>query len=179
MNKVVYLSIGALVGALATGAAFMTFLAFPQITPDGVADITGAPALTEAELDAEDDFLRIDMGKEDAPVAEIKPLKNSGNVRYLSCEKTPELVAYLGKQGTSTYARRRDMNYYLITTSVLATQDCTCTGKMIPVETLMAFEARLMEETKVTQLKELETGQLRDEGRVMQRQAEELCGGGI
>lgn len=176
MQKVVYLAIGALVGALATGAAFF---AFPQSAPDPLADITGAPALTEAELDAEDDFLRIDMGKDDAPVVEIEPLKNAGNVRYLSCEKTPELVAYLGKQGTSTYARRRDMNFYLITTSVLATQDCTCTGKMIPVETLMAFEARLMEETKVMQFKDVQTAQLRHEGRVMQRQAEELCGGGI
>ena len=176
MNKLVYLSIGALVGALAASAAFF---AFPQNAADPLADITGAPALTEAELDAEDDFLRIDIGKDDAPVAEIEPLKNAGNVPYLSCEKTPELVAYLGKPGNATYARRRDMNFYLITTSVLATQDCTCTGKMIPVQALMAFEARLMEEAKVTKVEDLVTYPLEDEARVMRRQGEVLCGGKI
>lgn len=174
MNKVVYISIGALVGALAASAVF---LALPQSAADPLADITGTPALTEAELDAEDDFLRIDMGKEDAREGKVEPLKNAGNVRYSTCAKTPELVAYLGKPGNATYARRRDMNDYLVTMSVLSTQDCTCTGKMIPVETLMAFEARLIEETKVTNVEELSTGQLKDEARSMRFQAEELCGG--
>lgn len=176
MNKLVYGSIGALVGALATGAIFVTM---GQSALDDLAEITERLPLTEAELDAEDDFLRIDMGKEDAPEVKVVPLKNAGNIRYSTCAKTPELVAYLGKPGNATSARRRDMNYYLITTNVLATQDCTCTGKMIPVETLMAFETRLMEETKVAHVDDLETGQLQREGHILRRQAEDLCGGGI
>lgn len=173
MNKLVYLSIGALVGALAASAAFF---AFPQNAADPLADITGAPALTEAELDAEDDFLRIDIGKDDAPVAEIEPLKNAGNVRYIACEKPADLVEVLGKRGDERYPTRRDINAFLQSTNVLATKDCTCTGKLIPASAILAFEEELKKRFGVEKLTH-ETGALLTESFGLVDQAEEMCGG--
>lgn len=173
MNKVVYVSIGALVGALATGAAFF---AFPQSAADPLAEITGTPALTEAELDAEDDFLRIDMGKEDAPEGKIEPLKNAGNVRYITCEKPADLVEVLGKKGDDRYPRRRDINAFLQSTNVLATKDCTCTGKLVPASAILAFEEELKKRYGVEQLTH-ETRALLTESFALVDQAEEMCGG--
>ncbi|MDN3714317.1 hypothetical protein QWZ10_25465 [Paracoccus cavernae] len=172
----VYLSIGALVGALVGAlAASAAFFSFPQNAADPLVDITGAPALTEAELDAEDDFLRIDMGKDDASVAEIEPLKNAGNVRYIACEKPADLVEVLGKKGDENFVVRRNIDRYLRLTNVLATKDCTCTGKLVPASAILAFEEELKEIHGVEKLTH-ETGALLTETHGLFDQAEEMCG---
>lgn len=172
MDKLLYGTVGALVGAIATSAVFLSLPQAESVPDEGAAL---AQILSDAELAEEDRLLELRLDAEDVP--KVVPLNDAGNVRYSACQKTPELVAWLGKQGNATYARRRDMNDYLVTTNVLATKDCTCTGKMIPVEALRRFESRLMEEANVANVEDLVTHPMRDEARVMRWQVEELCGG--
>lgn len=173
MDKLAYGGIGAVLGAVAASAVF---LALPDksvpLEDDG--SVAMQP-LSEAEQAEEDRFLDLDLGAEGAPA--VEPLENAQNVPYYTCEKSPELVAYLGKKGNATYARRAHLNSFLIATNVLATKDCTCTGKMIPASTLIAFETRMMEAAGVTNLEDLVTQNYYDEARVMSWQIEELCGG--
>ena len=173
MNKLVYGGIGAVIGAVAASAVF---LALPDKSAPAEDDaFVAMQPLTEEEQAEEDRFLDLNLGAEDAPA--VEPLKDAQNVPYYTCEKSPELVAYLGKKGNAIYARRADMNFFLIATNVLATRDCTCTGKVLPVSTLMAFETRMMEAAGVTDLEDLVTQNYYDEARVMSWQIEELCGG--
>lgn len=173
MNKLVYGGIGAVLGAVAASAVF---LALPDKPAPAENDgFVAMQPLSEEEQAEEDRFLDLNLGAEDAPA--VEPLKDAQNIPYYTCEKSPELVAYLGKKGNAIYARRADMNFFLIATNVLATKDCTCTGKMIPASTLIAFETRMMEESGVTDLEDLVTRPLRDEARVMRWQIEELCAG--
>lgn len=180
MSKLLYSAVGALVGAMATSAVFLS-LSSPtsapttEPAPSPAADVVPVQPLSETEQAEEDRFLELRLGAEDAP--KVEPLKDAGNVRYSDCQKAPELVAWLGKPGNATFARRRDMNDYLVTTNVLATKDCTCTGKMISVDALRSFEARLMEVAKVAKVEDLVTHPMRDEARVMRWQVEDLCGG--
>lgn len=180
MTKLLYGTVGALVGAIATSAVFLSLASptsapTPEPAPSPAADALPVQPLSETEQAEEDRFLELRLGAEDVP--KVEPLKEAGNVRYSDCPKTPELLAWLGKPGNATSARRRDMNDYLVTTNVLATKDCTCTGKMIPVETLTRFETRLMEVAKVAKVEDLVTHPMRDEARVMRWQVEDLCGG--
>lgn len=173
MNKLVYGGIGAILGAVAASAVFLALPDKSAPAPDD-GSVAMQP-LTEAEQAEEDRFLDLNLGTEDAPA--VEPLKDAQNVPYYTCEKSPELVAYLGKKGNATYARRAHLNSFLIATNVLATRDCTCTGKMIPASTLIAFETRMMEAAGVTNLEDLVTQNYYDEARVMSWQIEELCGG--
>lgn len=176
MSKMIYGAVGALVGAMATSAVFLSLSSpTPAPAPSPAADVVPVQPLSGAEQAEEDRFLELRLGAENAP--KVEPLKDAGNVRYSDCQKTPELVTWLGKQGNATFARRRDMNIYLVTTNVLATKDCTCTGKMISVEALRSFETRLMEVAKVAKVEDLVTHPMRDEARVMRWQVEDLCGG--
>lgn len=183
MSRLIYGGTGFVLGVMVASAVFVALPDGP-IEPPASGQTTAlvppppsaqVQPLTEAEQAEEDRFLDLDLGAEDAPA--VEPLENATNTPYASCEKSPELAAWLGKRGNATYARRRDMHFYLTTTNVLATKDCTCSGKMLPVSTLMAFETRLMEEAKVNKVEDLVTLSLHDEARDMRWQAEELCGG--
>ncbi|WP_299912919.1 hypothetical protein [uncultured Paracoccus sp.] len=175
MDKLVYGGIGAVLGAVAASALF---LALPDTSPPLQDDGSVAmQPLTEEEQAEEDRFLDLNLGAEEAPA--VEPLEDAQNVPYASCEKPPELVAWLGKPGNATFARRRDLHSYLTATNVLATRDCTCTGKVLPVSTLMAFETRMMEAAGVTDLEDLVTQNYYNEARVMRWQIEDLCGGPI
>ncbi|WP_299846322.1 hypothetical protein [uncultured Paracoccus sp.] len=175
MDKLVYGGIGAVLGAVATTAVFLALPDNPA--PAEVDEFVAMQPLTEVEQAEEDRFLDLNLGAEDTPA--VEPLENAQNVPYASCEKPPELIAYLGKPGNATFARRRDLHSYLTATNVLATKDCTCTGKVLPVSTLMAFEKRMMETAGVTKLEDLVTQNYYDEAHTMRWQIEDLCGGRI
>lgn len=174
MNKLVVGGAGFFLGAIVTSALFV---GLPDNALEPVGPAPQVQPLTAIEQAEEDRFLSIDLGDEDMPKADAS--KNDRNEPYASCEKSPERMAWLGKRGNATYAARRDMNFYLTTTNVLATKDCTCTGKLVSLPALMAFEARLLEETGMSKVEELVTRPLHDEARTMRWQVEELCGGPI
>lgn len=170
MGRLIYGGVGFFVGLAAAGAVF---LAWPN-SPTKSAGSPSAPLSQPLEA-AEDRFLDLDAHPQQA----VRGAGHIGakNERYSSCEKPPELVEYLGAPGNATYARRRDMNLFLVTTNVLATKDCSCSGKVIPASTLIAFEKRLMVEANATKVEELVTRPLHDDGRSMRRQVEIICGG--
>lgn len=173
MNKLIFVGLGFVLGTLSTTALFV---ALPQSAPAPLAVVAGDPSLTDAELAAEDDFLRIDFGKEDAAKPVVEPLKNSGNVRYITCEKPADLGVTIGKVGDDHFVARRNIDRYLRATNVLATKDCTCAGKVIPASAILAFEEKLKQLHGVEKLTH-ETDALLSESFGLIDQAEEMCGG--
>ncbi|MDT1064690.1 hypothetical protein RM190_22735 [Paracoccus sp. CPCC 101403] len=166
-------------GGLVFVAATSLMTLAPQAAP---ADQTAPfPAVSIEELDAaaaaaEESFLQIDPDA--APdLSGITPLAHPGNVPYRKCEKPEALKAVLLKPGSQLYARRRDMSAYLRMTNVLATRDCSCSGKLVRASAILAFEKKLMAKAGVSNPEELVTRPLYDEARTLRRQVEYLCGG--
>lgn len=138
---------------------------------------TDAEALAEAGAvveDADDDAL--DLGQT-PDLSGIEPLKGANNVPYRTCVKPPDLVEVLGRRGTETYARRQHLDRYLRMTNVLATKDCSCSGKLVPASAILAFEEKLMVQAGATDPAQLITRPLYDESRQLAAQVEQLCGG--
>lgn len=138
---------------------------------------TDAEALAEAGVVVEDaDEDALDLGLK-PDLSGVKPLKGASNTPYRNCVKPPDLVEVLGRRGTETYARRQHLDRYLRMMNVLATKDCSCSGKLVPASAIIAFEEKLMAQTGITDPAQLVTRPLYDESRQLAAQVEHLCGG--
>lgn len=136
------------------------------------------PAMTEAERQAEDDYLslKLDHGP-DVDVSGIERAPSAaGNQPYRTCEKTPELIANLKSAGRPGNRAYRDIEAYLSATNVIATKDCTCAGKIIPHEAVAMFEDRLRGKFGVTVLEPKHTSDLYDEYQRQKKIVEAMCG---
>lgn len=120
-------------------------------------------AMSEAERQAEEDFLKLDLGP-DVDVSGIERVPSAAeNQLYRTCEKTPELRANLKSAGQPGNRAYRDIAGYLSVTNVIATKDCTCAGKIIPHEAVAMFEDRLRGKFGVMVLEPKHTSDLYDE----------------
>ena len=120
-------------------------------------------AMSEAERQAEEDFLKLDLGP-DVDVSGVERVPSAAeNQPYRTCEKTVELKANLKSTGAKGNRAYRDIEAYLSATNVVATKDCTCAGKIIPHETVAMFEDRLREKLGVTVLEPKHTRDLYQE----------------
>ena len=109
--------------------------------------------MSEAEKQAEEDYLNLEMSPEvDVSSVERVPSATQ-NQPNRTCEKTPEMRSNVRSPGGPGKRAYRDIAVYLSTTNVIATQDCTCAGKIIPHETVARFEDRLRKELDVDVLK--------------------------
>ncbi len=134
------------------------------------------PAMTEAERQAEDDYLNLKLGP-DVDVSGIERVPSAAeNQPYRTCEKTPELRANLKSPGSRGNRAYRDIEAYLSATNVIATQDCTCAGKIIPHEAVAMFEDRLRGKFGVTVLEPKHTSDLYDEYQRQKKIVEAMCG---
>ena len=105
--------------------------------------------LTEAERKAEDDYLSLKLGP-DVNVSGVERVPSADeNQPYRTCEKTPEMKANLNRHGDEGDRAYRDIAGYLSVTNVIATKDCTCTGKVIPHEAVAMFEDKLRDQLGV------------------------------
>lgn len=105
--------------------------------------------MSEAEKQAEEDYLNLEMSPEvDVSSVERVPSATQ-NQPNRTCEKTPEMRSNVRSPGGPGKRAYRDIAVYLSTTNVIATQDCTCAGKIIPHETVARFEERLRKELDV------------------------------
>lgn len=109
--------------------------------------------MSEAERKAEEDFLNLDLSS-DVDVSSVERVPSADqNQPNRTCEPTPEMNANLRRSNKPGDRAYRDIAVYLSTTNVIATQDCTCAGKIIPHETVARFEDRLRKELDVDVLK--------------------------
>ncbi|GGF80674.1 hypothetical protein GCM10011402_36570 [Paracoccus acridae] len=105
--------------------------------------------MSEAEKQAEVDFLNLDLSP-DVDVSSVERVPSAAqNQPNRTCEKTPEMRSNVRSPGGPGKRAYRDIAVYLSTTNVIATQDCTCAGKIIPHETVAKFEERLRKELDV------------------------------
>jgi hypothetical protein len=105
--------------------------------------------MSEAEKQAEEDFLNLDLSP-DVDVSSVERVPSAAqNQPNRTCEKTPEMRSNVRSPGGPGKRAYRDIAVYLSTTNVIATQDCTCAGKIIPHETVAKFEERLRKELEV------------------------------
>lgn len=130
----------------------------------GLLELLQAQAeMSEAERQAEDDYLSLKLGPE-VDVSDVKRVPSaSQNQPYRTCEKTPEMRANLHRQGDPGDRAYRDIAGYLSVTNVIATKDCTCAGKIIPHESVAMFGDRLREKFDVSILEPKHTSDLYDE----------------
>ena len=133
-------------------------------------------AMSEAERQAEEDFLRMNPGP-DVDVSGLERVPSAAeNQPYRTCEKTPEMQRNLRSPGSRGNRAYRDISGYLSTTNVIATKDCTCAGKVIPHEAVAMFEDRLRERFEVTVLLPKHTSDLYDEYERQKKIVEAMCG---
>ncbi|MFC3166634.1 hypothetical protein [Paracoccus fontiphilus] len=105
--------------------------------------------MSEAEEIAEGDFLNFDLSPE-VDVSKVERVPSAAlNRPNRTCEPTPEMNANLRRSNKPGDRAYRDIAVYLSTTNVIATQDCTCAGKIIPHEMVAKFEDRLRRELDV------------------------------
>ena len=105
--------------------------------------------MSEAEKQAGEDFLNLDLSP-DVDVSKVERVPSAAiNRPNRTCEPTPEMNANLRRSNKPGDRAYRDIAVYLSTTNVIATQDCTCAGKIIPHETVAKFEDRLRMELDV------------------------------
>ncbi len=109
--------------------------------------------MSEAERKAEEDFLNFDLSP-DVDVSKVERVPGAAqNQPNRTCEPTPEMNANLRRSNKPGDRAYRDIAVYLSTMNVIATQDCTCAGKIIPHETVARFEYRLRTELDVDVLR--------------------------
>ncbi|SDL76975.1 hypothetical protein [Paracoccus chinensis] len=133
-------------------------------------------AMSKAERQAEEEFLKLDLGP-DVDVSGIERVPSAAeNQPYRSCEKTPEMQQNLHSPGSRGNRAYRDISGYLSTTNVIATKDCTCAGKVIPHATVALFEDRLKEKLGVTVLLPKHTNDLYDEYDRQKKIVDAMCG---
>lgn|GEM_PF-5353509 len=134
------------------------------------------PVMTEAERKAEDDYLRMKIGP-DVDVSGIERVPSAAdNQPYRTCEKTPQMQVNIKSPGDRGNRAYRDIEGYLSVTNVIATRDCTCTGKIIPHETVALFEDRLREKLGVTVLEPKHTRDLYKDYERQKEIANAMCG---
>ena len=148
-----------------TRTALLSGLVILGLGTMGLAQTSGAPPdlpkpelqelldrqaeMSEAEKQAEEDYLNLEMSPEvDVSSVERVPSATQ-NQPNRTCEKTPEMRSNVRSPGGPGKRAYRDIAVYLSTTNVIATQDCTCAGKIIPHETVVRFEDRLRKELDV------------------------------
>ena len=133
-------------------------------------------AMSEAERQAEEDYLDLDLG----PAVDVSGIERvpsaAENQANRTCEPTPEMSANLRSPGARGNRAYRDIAGYLSVTNVIATKDCTCAGKIIPHETVSMFEDRLREKLGVTVLKPDHTRDLYKEYERQIKIVDALCG---
>lgn len=127
----------------------------------GVDDVFVVPdPRSEEERQADDDFFSIDLGlKVDVSGIERVP-SAADNQLYRTCEKTPQMWKNLDNIGAPGGRAYRDIEGYLSVINVIATQDCTCQGKIIPHEAVAVFEEKLREQFGVEVLRARHTDDL-------------------
>lgn len=143
----------------------------------GLLELLQAQAgMSEAELQAEDDYLSLKLGPE-VDVSDVERVPSaSENQPYRTCEKTPEMRANMKSPGTRGNRAYRDIEGYLSVTNVVATEDCTCAGKIIPHEAVAMFGDRLREKFDVSILEPKHTSDLYDEYERQLKIVAAMCG---
>lgn len=105
--------------------------------------------MSEAEKQAEDDFLNLDLSP-DVDVSSVERVPSADqNQPNRTCDPTPEMNANLRRHGEPGDRAYRDIAGYLSVANVIAKEDCTCATKIIPHETVARFEDRLREQLDV------------------------------
>lgn len=133
-------------------------------------------AMSEAERQAEEDFLKLDLGPE-VDVSGIERVPSAAeNQPYRTCKKTPQMRANINSPGDRGNRAYRDIEGYLSVTNVIATKDCTCGAKIIPHETVAMFEDRLREKLGVTILEPKHTRDLHKEYERQKEIVNAMCG---
>lgn len=98
--------------------------------------------LTEEELQAEEDYLRISPPADNGAADAV--LYQGENVPYSSCEKEPETLTSEFRRGSAESAAVRDIYAYLRYKRVLELADCTCNGKVAPFSEVQAVKDQLV-----------------------------------
>lgn len=159
MNKLIYIAGGAVLGFAVAGSFFM---AGPTNSPDPAhaASETASPfaglqrvfdeegpllGLTETEARAEDDFLRLNSGRR-SDTADVNPLNKAQNQPAATCPKVPEAADREFLRGNAPAAARRWIYSVVRAEHVLATEDCSCTGKSAPFAPVYAIEREMSEQ---------------------------------
>lgn len=161
MNKLIYIAGGAVVGFVVAGSVFMAApTSSTAPVPAPVPSETAGPfaglqrifdeegpalGLTEAEIRAEDDFLRLNSGRQ-SDTETSAPLKNAQNQPAVNCPKVPEAADREFLRGNAPAAARRWIYSVVRAEHVIATQDCSCTGKSAPFAPVYAIERELNEQ---------------------------------
>ena len=147
------------------------------VDDQGVDDVFAVPdPRSEKERQADDDFFSIDIGPK-VDVSGIERVPSAvGNQPYRTCQKTPEMQANLNNIGAPGGRAYRDIEGYLSVINVIATQDCTCEGKIIPHEAVAAFEKKLREQFDVEVLRARHTDDLYTEYERQVKVVAAMCG---
>lgn len=159
MNKLIYIAGGAVLGFVVAGSFFVaTKPGIPDLAP--AASVTASPfgglqrifdedglalGLTDAEIRAEEDFLRLNSGRQSATEA-AAPLKIAQNQPAATCPKVPEAADRDFLRGNAPAAARRWIYNVVMAEHVLATQDCSCTGKSAPFAPVYTIEREMLEQ---------------------------------
>ena len=159
MNKLIYIAGGAVLGFVVAGSFFVaTKPGSPDLAP--AASVTASPCgglqrifdedglalgLTDAEIRAEEDFLRLNSGRQSATEA-AAPLKIAQNQPAATCPKVPEAADRDFLRGNAPAAARRWIYNVVMAEHVLATQDCSCTGKSAPFAPVYTIEREMLEQ---------------------------------
>lgn len=138
--------------------------------------LRGQIGMSEEEAQAEDEYLRLDLGP-DVDVSEIERVPSAAdNQPYRTCEKTPEMQANLRSPGKAGHRAYRDIAGYLSVVNVIATRDCTCKAKIAPHDAIAAFEGKLREQFGVEVLRAPHTADLFDEYERQKKIVAAMCG---
>lgn len=136
----------------------------------------GQIGMSEEEAQAEDDYLRLDLGP-DVEVSDIERVPSAAdNQPYRTCEKTPEMQANLRSPGKAGHRAYRDIAGYLSVVNVIATRECTCKAKIAPHDAIAAFEGKLREQFGVEVLRAPHTADLFDEYERQKKIVAAMCG---
>lgn len=158
MNRLIYIAGGAILGFVVAGSLLVVA---PTSNPDPAPTASETPnpftglqrifdeegqvlGVTEAEIRAEEDFLRINTGGQPNTEA-IAPLKNAQNQPAATCPKVPEASAREFLRGNAPAAARRWIYSVVRAEHVIATQDCSCAGKSAPFAPVYAIEREMLE----------------------------------
>lgn len=202
MNKLVYGLAGGVIGAVAASMVLMmppanksgdsdTFVIPPSgasahaATTENDSPFAGLQklldeegpdlGLTEDQIKAEDDFLRVDLGDK-TDTSDVVPLKNARNQRGSSCPKVPEVADRSFFDGTPPAATRRWIYAYISAKNVVETKDCSCTGKEPPFAPVHVIQKEL-EQKYGEDWPHSARGEYRNLANEYIARAEAMCGG--
>ncbi|WP_413873557.1 hypothetical protein [Albidovulum sp.] len=127
-----------------------------------------------ADLAQEEAFLDV-LPKIDVP-EDVQPIPGAMNEEFRNCEAQWPM-GYKGAQSGSEARALRDVYSFVRARNVIATADCSCTGKVANWDDVEAVAAALREGQKVERLTWQHTAAISNEARKLIAVAETMCGG--